>query len=226
MVTIPRELEAPRIADDARPRRAIRRLGLQLACKRAVDVAISFAALAVLAMPMLLIALAIKLDSRGPAILRQRRVKANGAIFTFFKFRTMREDADHVSALAGVTNEHHGPIFKMRDDPRRTRIGKFLRKTSLDELPNLFDVLIGHMSIVGPRPPLPDEVAAYNARELRRLAVKPGMTGLWQVSGRSLLPWDELVRLDIEYIETWSLWRDLLIIARTIPAVILARGAY
>ena len=226
MATVPRELEAARVLRDtvsARPRRDRR---VQLACKRAMDIAIALAAILVLGVPMLLIALAIRFDSRGPVILRQRRVKAHGAIFTFFKFRTMRENADRLTHKIGLTNEHHGPIFKMRDDPRRTRIGKLLRKSSLDELPNLFDVLLGHMSIVGPRPPLPEEVAAYNARELRRLGVKPGMTGLWQVSGRSLLSWDDTVRLDVEYIETWSLWRDIVIIVRTLPAVIFARGAY
>jgi len=226
MATIPRELETAHVLHEvasARPR--AERPVLQ-GCKRAMDVLIALVALVLLAVPMLLIALAIRLDSPGPVILRQRRVKAHGTIFTFFKFRTMHEDAHEMTQRAGLTNEHHGPIFKMRNDPRRTRIGKLLRKSSLDELPNLFDVLLGHMSIVGPRPPLPEEVAAYNARELRRLAVKPGMTGLWQVSGRSLLSWDDTVRLDIEYIETWSFWRDLIIILRTVPAVILARGAY
>ncbi|MDE3095046.1 MAG: sugar transferase [Chloroflexota bacterium] len=226
MSTLPRELDLARTINDALTpaRRDDRRI--ERCAKRALDVATAAIALAIASVPMLLIALAIKLDSRGPALLRQPRVKMGGEIFTFFKFRTMREDADHVSATADLENEHEGPIFKMREDPRRTRVGKFLRKSSLDELPNLFDVLLGHMSIVGPRPPLPHEVAAYDARELRRLSAKPGMTGLWQVSGRSLLSWDDTVRLDLEYIETWSLWRDLVIIARTLPAVILARGAY
>jgi lipopolysaccharide/colanic/teichoic acid biosynthesis glycosyltransferase len=226
MATVPRELETARVLHDAVSARPFRERRIQLACKRAMDIGIALGALAVLGIPMLLIALAIRLDSAGPVILRQRRVKAHGAIFTFFKFRTMHENADHLTRRIGLTNQHRGPIFKMRDDPRRTRMGKLLRKSSLDELPNLFDVLIGHMSIVGPRPPLPEEVAAYNARELRRLGVKPGMTGLWQVSGRSLLPWDDTVRLDVEYIETWSLWRDILIIVRTIPAVVFARGAW
>ncbi len=199
---------------------------LQRSLKRAIDIVVAGTALLVLALPMLLISIAIRLESHGPAILRQRRVKMHGETFIFHKFRTMREDADDPQASLVLENEHDGPIFKMRADPRRTRLGAILRKTSIDELPNLFDVLVGHMSLVGPRPPLLHEVAAYDARELRRLAVKPGITGLWQVSGRSLLSWDEMVCLDIEYIATWSLWRDLLILIRTIPAVVLARGAY
>ncbi|MHB8376680.1 MAG: sugar transferase [Dehalococcoidia bacterium] len=226
MSTIPRELEVARTIEEPLGRARAADHSVQRFFKRALDLVVALAAIVVLGIPMLLIALAIKLDSRGPAILRQPRVKVHGQIFTFFKFRTMREDADDIAVAVRLENEHNGPIFKMREDPRRTRVGRFLRKSSLDELPNLFDVLLGHMSIVGPRPPLPHEVAAYNARELRRLSVKPGMTGLWQVSGRSLLPWDDTVRLDIEYIETWSLWRDLVIIARTLPAVIFARGAY
>jgi lipopolysaccharide/colanic/teichoic acid biosynthesis glycosyltransferase len=215
------ELESALVAAPAGAR-AVPSRRFERGCKRAFDISVASAALLVLGIPMLLIAIAIRLDSKGAALLTQRRVKRHGEIFSFYKFRTM-----HVaSASIRLENQHDGPIFKMRDDPRRTRLGKFLRKSSLDELPNLMDVLLGHMSFVGPRPPLPDEVAAYNAREMRRLTVKPGITGLWQVSGRSTLSWDETVRLDIEYIESWSFWRDLVIILRTIPAVVFARGAY
>jgi lipopolysaccharide/colanic/teichoic acid biosynthesis glycosyltransferase len=226
MATIPRELEAIAAREASMRAGAFEDQRIQRACKRAMDIIISFAALLVLLVPMGLIALAIRLDSRGPSLHPQRRVKRHGQIFPFYKFRTMREDADKITISAELANEHSGPIFKMKADPRRTRLGKFLRKSSIDELPNLFDVLMGHMSLVGPRPPLPHEVAAYNAIELRRLTVKPGMTGLWQVSGRSLLSWEDTVRLDLQYIDNWSLWRDIVILARTLPAVILARGAY
>ncbi len=226
MATIPREIEAIATRELAIGLSPFETQRVQRACKRAIDVTVSAAGILVLLVPMALIAIAIRLESRGPSLHPQRRVGRAGAIFPFYKFRTMREDADRLALDGGLANEHAGPIFKMRADPRRTRLGKLLRKTSLDEVPNLFDVLMGHMSLVGPRPPLPHEVAAYNARELRRLTVKPGMTGLWQVSGRSLLSWEDTVRLDLEYIETWSLWHDLVILVRTVPAVILARGAW
>jgi lipopolysaccharide/colanic/teichoic acid biosynthesis glycosyltransferase len=199
---------------------------VQKMAKRGLDIAVSLAAIVILALPMALIALAIVLDSRGAPIIRQPRVKARGKIFDMFKFRSMQVDAEHRVAEIADQNEHEGPIFKIRNDPRRTRVGVILRKTSLDELPNLFNVLIGDMSLVGPRPPLPREVVQYDSIQRRRLAVRPGMTGLWQISGRSLLAFDEMVRLDLTYIERWSLWRDLVILVKTLPAVLSGRGAY
>jgi lipopolysaccharide/colanic/teichoic acid biosynthesis glycosyltransferase len=175
---------------------------------------------------MLLIVIAIMVDSRGGPIIRQRRVKTRGQLFDMFKFRSMVENADDKVEEFEEQNVHDGPIFKIPDDPRRTRVGALLRRTSLDELPNLFNVLRGDMSLVGPRPPLPREVVQYDSIQMRRLAVRPGMTGLWQISGRSLLPFDEMVRLDLTYIEQWSFWRDVVILVRTLPAVISCRGAY
>jgi lipopolysaccharide/colanic/teichoic acid biosynthesis glycosyltransferase len=203
-----------------------RRVTPQRVMKRALDFVIALLGIGVLAIPMALIALAIVLDSRGAPIIRQQRVKARGQIFGMFKFRSMREDADELVAELEEHNVHEGPIFKIFEDPRRTRVGRFLRRTSLDELPNLFNVLTGDMSLVGPRPPLPREVVQYDSLQMRRLAVPPGMTGLWQISGRSLLPFDEMVRLDLSYIERWSFWQDVVILAKTVPAVFSGRGAY
>ncbi|MCA1822690.1 MAG: sugar transferase [Mycobacteriales bacterium] len=184
--------------------------------------------LALLTLPLLLaIAIAIKLDSRGPVLYRQVRVGHLGQEFCVFKFRSMRTDADRMLAQLRSQNVHlEGPLFKMRRDPRVTRVGRVLRKYSLDELPQLFNVIKGEMSLVGPRPPLPVEVADYGYDVRRRLLVKPGITGLWQISGRSDLPWSETVRLDLQYVENWSLALDLTIIYRTIFAVLKGRGAY
>ncbi|MBL7502300.1 sugar transferase [Frankia sp. CNm7] len=170
--------------------------------------------------------LAVRLTSRGPAIFKQTRVGQRGKEFTMFKFRSMVMDAETRKADLAERNEGAGELFKMRDDPRVTRVGKFLRKWSLDELPQLFNVLNGTMSLVGPRPPLPSEVANYADDVHRRLMVKPGLTGLWQVSGRSDLDWDESVRLDLRYVENWSLAMDLIILWRTLFAVIKREGAY
>ncbi len=181
----------------------------------------------VLIAPLLLaIALAIRFDTPGPAMFRQVRVGANGVPFRIFKFRTMRRDAEQVLAELQHLNESEGPLFKLRRDPRVTRVGQVLRKLSLDELPQLANVFAGSMSLVGPRPPLPHEVDAYTRVERRRLLVKPGLTGLWQVGGRSDLGWAEAVQLDIGYVESWSLPLDLRILARTIPAVIRGTGAF
>jgi exopolysaccharide biosynthesis polyprenyl glycosylphosphotransferase len=173
-----------------------------------------------------LIAIAVKRDSVGPILFRQTRVGRGGREFTIFKFRTMQVDAEVRRRDLVHLNDHDGVMFKMRDDPRVTRTGRWLRRYSLDELPQLFNVLLGQMSLVGPRPPLPDEVAAYAEDVRRRLAVKPGMTGLWQVSGRSDLPWEEAVRLDLRYVENWSLSLDLVIMLRTLTAVLRSSGAY
>jgi lipopolysaccharide/colanic/teichoic acid biosynthesis glycosyltransferase len=199
---------------------------LALAAKRVLDVGVALAMAAVLIIPALTIALLIRLDSRGPALLRQRRVGRYGRTFTVYKFRTMCERAEEMLSELLANNEQQGPLFKMRDDPRMTRVGRFLRKTSLDELPQLINVLRGEMSVVGPRPPLPREVEQYSLRERGRLAMKPGITGLWQVSGRSLLTWDQMVELDLQYIRRFSVAGDLAILVRTIPAVLTRRGAY
>ena len=143
-----------------------------------------------------------------------------------FKFRSMAKDAEErLPELAGLS-ETEGHLFKIKDDPRITPLGRFMRRYSIDELPQLLNVFFGHMSLVGPRPPLPREVAKYNAWQLKRLRVRPGITGPWQVSGRSLLPFEDMVRLDIYYIENWSLWLDIKILLRTVPVVLTGRGAY
>jgi exopolysaccharide biosynthesis polyprenyl glycosylphosphotransferase len=195
--------------------------------KELVDVFGAGLLIALLSPLFALIAIAIKRDSRGPILFRQTRVGRNGREFTIFKFRTMQADAEIRRRDLVHLNEHGGGVmFKMRNDPRVTRTGRWLRRYSLDELPQLFNVLLGQMSLVGPRPPLPDEVAAYADDVRRRLAVKPGMTGLWQVSGRSDLPWEEAVRLDLRYVENWSLSMDLVIMLRTLTAVARSSGAY
>ncbi len=177
--------------------------------------------------PLLLgVALCVRATSRGPVLFRQVRVGRDGRLFRIFKFRSMYVDAEARLAELRHLNEHDGVLFKMRDDPRVTRVGRWLRRFSLDELPQLLNVLLGQMSLVGPRPPLPSEVAVYADDVRRRLAVKPGMTGLWQVSGRSDLPWEEAVRLDLRYVENWSLSLDLVILLRTMTAVVRSSGAY
>ncbi len=200
--------------------------------KRAVDI-VGAAFCLTLGAPLLgLIAVAIRLDSlaskskSGSIIFRQTRVGTNGRPFEMYKFRSMVEGAEEELDDLRDLNEVDGPIFKMRDDPRITRVGRVLRRTSLDELPNLWNVLRGDMSLVGPRPPLPSEVNEYAEWHKKRLEVRPGMTGLWQVSGRSLLSFDEQCLLDIYYIENWSLWLDIRILIQTVPRVLFARGAY
>jgi exopolysaccharide biosynthesis polyprenyl glycosylphosphotransferase len=206
--------------------REVRIHGFNLFLKRAVDLLLTGMLLLVLALPMALIALAIKLDSHGPVIFRQRRLGRGQAPFEVYKFRSMRQDADQQLALLRHLNEADGPLFKIKADPRITRVGRWLRRLSLDELPQLVNVVKGDMSLVGPRPPLPREVAEYEPWHLRRLEVSPGVTGLWQVSGRSELSFDEMVLMDIYYIETWSLGLDVRILFRTLPAVLSARGAF
>ncbi|WP_432834949.1 exopolysaccharide biosynthesis polyprenyl glycosylphosphotransferase [Dactylosporangium sp. CA-092794] len=183
--------------------------------------------LLVLTTPLLaLLALAVRMDSTGPVLFRQVRVGKDGHEFVIFKFRTMHIDAEARLAELRHLNEVDGALFKLRNDPRVTRVGRLLRKFSLDELPQLLNVIGGSMSLVGPRPPLPEEVAVYPDDARRRLAVRPGMTGLWQVSGRSDLSWDEAVRLDLQYVENWSLSLDLVILLRTLSAVTRGAGAY
>ena len=202
--------------------------GWNFALKRAFDVVFATVALLVSLVPMLVIAGLIRLDSPGPALLKQTRVGRRGKSFKCYKFRSMYQDADKEKGRLAASATYTGDpvLFKMRDDPRRTRMGRWLRRTSLDELPNLINVLRGEMTIVGPRPHVPEEVAHYKPWQRQRLALMPGMTCLWQVNGRSNLTFDEQVQLDLYYAEHWSLWLDIKIILRTIPAVLTARGAY
>ena len=188
-------------------------------------VALAAAALGVQA-ERVAVSIAVFFSSRGPILYRSRRPGIGGSPFSCFKFRTMRSDADQMQADVESLNEASGPLFKIRRDPRLTRVGRLLRRFSLDELPQLFNVLLGHMSLVGPRPPLPQEVARYDGDIARRLLVKPGITGLWQVSGRSDLSWDESVRIDVRYVENWSLTSDLAILWKTFGAVLRGSGAY
>ncbi|CAM3450333.1 sugar transferase [Kibdelosporangium persicum] len=174
----------------------------------------------------LAIALAVKLGDGGPVFYRQRRIGKGGKAFTMIKFRTMVPGAHAQRCRLLDANEAEGPLFKMRKDPRVTRIGAVLRRFSMDELPQLFNVIAGQMSLVGPRPPLPEETERYSSDARRRLLVKPGLTGLWQVSGRSDLPWEEAVRLDLRYVEDWSLALDALILWKTVRAVLKGQGAY
>ncbi len=196
-----------------------------LAAKRALDVIQSLVALVVLAPVFLAVAVAIRLDSPGPIFFRQRRVGVSGREFMLVKFRSMYQDAEARLESLRARNEVSGPVFKMRDDPRVTRVGRFIRRTSIDELPQFWNVLCGDMSVVGPRPPLPTEVKQYQRWHLRRLSMKPGITCTWQVSGRSNIAFDRWMELDLNYIDNWSLWRDMKILARTIPAVLTGRGA-
>lgn len=200
--------------------------GGAFAIKRVMDVLLTALVSLFAAIFIALIALIIKLTSPGPVIFEQERVGRGGKLFTAYKFRTMRVGADDEKETLLHMNEASGPLFKIRNDPRMTSVGKWLRRTSLDELPQLWNVLRGDMSLVGPRPPLPNEVAQYEEWHKRRLDVAPGVTGLWQVSGRSELTFDEMVMLDLYYIENWSPWLDIWILMRTIPAMVTARGAY
>jgi len=201
--------------------------GWNYAIKRAMDVVIATTVLTLAAPLMLLIAIAIKLDSPGPILFGQERVGKNGRRFTLYKFRSMCKDAEEKKKeLLAAASPKDGLLFKLKDDPRVTRVGRILRRTSLDELPQFFNVLIGEMSVVGPRPQVPSEVAAYEDWHYQRLMVTPGLTGLWQVNGRSNLTFDEMVKLDLYYAEHWSPWLDIKLILRTIPAVLLGRGAY
>jgi exopolysaccharide biosynthesis polyprenyl glycosylphosphotransferase len=196
--------------------------------KRGFDILASGAAIAVLSIPMLVIAMLVRLSSEGPALFRQQRVGKNGESFTMLKYRSMVTDAeDRLQAL--IDHERtagNSVLFKLREDPRVTPVGKFMRRFSLDELPQLFNIFLGHMSVVGPRPPLAKEVEEYEDHVHRRFLVKPGLTGLWQVSGRSDLSWEDSVRLDLYYVENWSLAGDFVLVWRTLKAVLRREGAY
>src|SRR5581483_9970277 len=197
----------------------------QLGVKRVLDVVVASALLILLAPLLLAIAVAIKLGSRGPILYRWDVVGQDGRPFTGYKFRTMVENADALKQELWTQNEMQGPVFKIKTDPRVTPLGRVLRKFSLDELPQLWSVLKGDMSLVGPRPPLQSEYAHFTEYQKRKLGFKPGITCLWQVSGRNeIRDFDEWVRLDLEYIENWSLGLDLKILLRTIPAILNGTG--
>jgi exopolysaccharide biosynthesis polyprenyl glycosylphosphotransferase len=233
-------LVAPRTADVVGPRMVERDTaglsllhveeptftGPQRLAKEVFDRLGAALALVALAPVFLAVAAAVMLDSRGPVFFRQTRVGRDGRPFPMVKFRTMVTGAERLQADLEHRNEAHGLLFKLRTDPRVTRVGRWLRRYSIDELPQIVNVLRGQMSMVGPRPPLPGEVEMYEGHVSRRLLVKPGITGLWQVSGRSDLPWDEAVRLDLYYVDHWSPTMDLTIIAKTFSAVIRGKGAY
>ena len=200
--------------------------GFNFFIKRVLDVVLASLALLLAAIPMAIIALVVKLTSTGPVMFKQPRVGKDRKVFVCYKFRTMYEDAEQRKNDLWHLNEADGPMFKIKNDPRRTPFGRILRKTSLDELPQLFNILKGEMSWVGPRPATIDETEQYQEWHLKRLEVLPGLTGLWQVSGRSDLPFDEMVKLDLYYAENWSLVFDLAIIIKTIPVVLRSEGAY
>jgi lipopolysaccharide/colanic/teichoic acid biosynthesis glycosyltransferase len=195
--------------------------------KRVLDIVLAAAGLILLAPLLVLLAIAIRLGSRGPVLYEWRVLGERGRPFVGYKFRTMVIDADARKQEVLASNEMTGPVFKMRADPRVTRVGRLLRKYSLDELPQLWSVLAGDMSLVGPRPVYPQEFARFTPAQRAKLAITPGITCLWQVSGRSAITeFDRWIALDLEYIRRWSLWLDLRILARTIPAVVGGRGAY
>lgn len=194
--------------------------------KRIFDIVVACVALIPAGILVAIAAIAIKLDSPGPVFHRAIRVGRGGRKFTFLKLRSMAVGAEELRGMLLHLNQARGPVFKLQDDPRVTRVGWILRKTSLDELPQLYHVLQGEMSLVGPRPPFPEEVEKYEPWMLKRLSIRPGLTCLWQVRGRSDLPFDEWMRLDIEYVDRLSLPFDVQILLLTIPAVLSARGAY
>ena len=197
------------------------------AVKRTLDVVLTLLALVVLSPLLIGTYLAVRLTSRGPAFFVQTRVGRDGRHFAFYKFRSMYVDAEARKAALMAENESaDGVIFKMKNDPRITPVGRFIRKFSIDELPQLVNVLKGDMTLVGPRPPVPSEVAQYTLEERKRLNVIPGLTCLWQISGRSDIPFHEQVRLDKEYIRTHGVWNDLKILLKTVPAIISGKGAY
>ena len=197
----------------------------QMALKRLFDVVASGLALWALLPLLLAVAAVIKLTSKGPVFFRQQRVGLHGRPFSMLKFRSMVTNAEELKAKLAALNEQTGPVFKMKNDPRVTRIGRFIRKYSIDELPQLLNVLRGDMSIVGPRPPVPNEVARYEPWQRRRLSVRPGLTCIWQVSGRNQISFEEWMYMDMRYIDHWSLGEDFNLILKTVPVVVTGRGA-
>lgn len=214
-------IEIPAIDHEALPETVAYRIS-----RRLFDLVFGSLILLLVAPVVPLLVVMIRLDSHGPVLYRQARVGQGGKRFTFYKFRSMYTGSDRKLEELATLNEQTGPIFKMRDDPRVTPVGRFLRRSSLDEIPQILNVLRGDMSIVGPRPALPSEVAKYEPWQRRRLDARPGLTCLWQISGRSHIGFDEWMRLDLEYLRTRSLWTDIVILMKTIPAVMARRGAY
>jgi exopolysaccharide biosynthesis polyprenyl glycosylphosphotransferase len=195
--------------------------------KRVIDIVASVVLLALLMPVFLVVAVAIRLEDPGPVFFKQKRVGRWGTLFTMWKFRSMYTDAEERKKELMALNEMQGGvIFKMKDDPRVTKVGRIIRKTSIDELPQLWNVLKGEMSLVGPRPPVPQEVDEYSLSDRRRLEVIPGITCIWQVSGRSDIPFDQQVELDVQYIQSQSLWTDIKILLKTVPALLFGAGAY
>jgi len=197
-----------------------------LVTKRAMDIVVCTATLILLGPFLLLVALAIKLDTRGPVLFRQLRVGKGHKAFYCLKFRSMTVDAELRKDEIAHLNEVDGPVFKIRNDPRVTRVGRLIRKLSIDEFPQLINILRGEMTLVGPRPPLPREVEQYEDWMMRRLDVMPGLTCIWQISGRSNITFEQWMRMDLEYIDSCSITKDIVILLRTIPAVLFGRGAY
>jgi exopolysaccharide biosynthesis polyprenyl glycosylphosphotransferase len=197
---------------------------LERAVKRVLDVLVAGIALLLLSPIIIGTAIVVRIRDGSPVIFRQTRVGLHGRQFTIYKFRTMVPDAEGRLAELADRNEVHGPAFKIDNDPRITPLGRFMRRTSVDEFPQLFNVLMGDMSLVGPRPALPNEVAGYDIWHRRRLSVRPGMTGLWQIEARMNRQFDERAELDLRYIDQWSLWADFGILIRTLPAILTTRG--
>lgn len=198
----------------------------QLFIKRAVDLIASVLGLIILSPVLLVVSLLIKIaSSPGPVFFKQERVGLNGRVITLYKFRSMFKDAAEKQAELEYLNEMDGPVFKIRNDPRITPLGRILRKTSIDELPQLFNVIMGHMSLIGPRPPIPEEVEKYEVWQRRRLSMRPGITCLWQAGGRNKVSFERWMDLDLEYIDNWSLWLDFKILMKTIPVVLFGIGA-
>jgi len=201
--------------------------GWKVRVKRSMDIVVASLAVIVLSPIALLAAVAIKLTSKGPVLYPSKRVGQDGTLFEFYKFRSMRLDAHETRAdLLHLNEAPGGPIFKIRRDPRLTPIGRVLRKSSIDEIPQFINVLRGDMSLVGTRPPISEEVDQYSDWERQRLLIRPGITGIWQVSGRSEIPFDRWVEMDLSYIRDWSLWLDVKLLLKTIPAVLRGTGAY
>lgn len=194
--------------------------------KRLFDITVTLFGILLVSPLLILVSVLIILDSPGPIFFKQKRIGEKGQAFYMYKFRTMVVNAEELLKELKAKNEAQGNMFKMKNDPRVTRVGRFLRKSSIDELPQLLNVLIGNMSLVGPRPPLPREVEQYSQWDMLRLEGKPGITGLWQVSGRSEIGFDDMVMLDLKYLENRSFWLDIKLLALTIPAVLKGEGAY
>jgi lipopolysaccharide/colanic/teichoic acid biosynthesis glycosyltransferase len=203
-----------------------KRKHFQMAFKRILDVIVASFLIVLFGIPLIIVAIAVKLDSPGPVFYPHDRVGQNGKRFRMYKFRSMYVDADKAKAGLLNKNETDAPLFKMKHDPRRTRVGGIIRRFSIDEFPQLLNVWMGHMSLVGPRPALPEEAEQYTDYHAHRVVAVPGMTGLWQVSGRSLLSFEQMVDLDVRYAREWSVWLDLFILIKTVPVILGGKGAY